>query len=195
MNQVWIIVAALVALLLFTRIRSRRRGKLQRRKPAPGPRIQGFQVSAFIHPRMGAACLFDHGLVFGKGFRRKEGPQLPHDADCRCEAVAFSFTSTEVFNGALRTVAGPRSAIEGLQTADAAPLIDRLKAVESQPLPPDAAGYAAAVELTSFPPSLHPALQAFLAERYAFLRQAPQQQHPGSADSITADRLEPSKQT
>ena len=194
MNQIWIIVAALVALLLITRIRSRRRAAQRRRPPSPGPRIQGYQVSAFVHPRMGQACLFDSGVQFGKGFRRKEGPQLPHDAECRCEVVPFSFTSNEVFNGALRSVAPPKCSIAGLEPEDTGRLIERLKAVEAQPLPADAAAYSAAVALESFSANLRPALEAFLEERYAFLQGAATETSRGP-DSITFDPVDTSKST
>ncbi|NIP71732.1 MAG: hypothetical protein GWO16_01270, partial [Gammaproteobacteria bacterium] len=70
---------------------------------------QGYQVSAYVHPHMSQACLYDHGMQFGKGFRRKVGPALPHDAGCQCEVTPFSFTSSEVFNGALRSVSAIRS--------------------------------------------------------------------------------------
>jgi hypothetical protein len=194
MNQIWIVVVALVALLLITRIRSRRRSAQTRRRPGAGPRIQGTQVSAFVHPRMGQACLFDSGMQFGKGFRRKEGPQLPHDARCRCEVVPFSFTSSEVFNGALRNVAAPRSSIEGLEPADTGQLIERLKAVEAQPLPAAPGAYAAAVELGAFPAGLRPALQAFLELRHAFL-QGTTADTPGGSDSITFDPVDTSEPT
>jgi hypothetical protein len=173
MNQIWIIVAVLVVLVLVMRIRARRQGARFQRPLAAGPRIQGYQVVAFVHPRMSAACLFDHGLQFGRGFRRKEGPQLPHDGECRCESVAFSFSSSEVFNGALRAVGQARSTIDGLQADDIARLLERLKAVEVHALPPDAAAYAQAVGAGDFPPAVQAPLRAFLAERHAYLQQHP----------------------
>lgn len=177
MNQLWIVFAALVALLLFTRIRARRRPQPQR-APVPGPRIQGYQVRAYVHPRMSAACLYDHGVQFGRGFRRKDGPRLPHDPRCRCEAVPFSFTSSEVFNGALRQVRPVESSIPGLAGAEAARLIEGLKAAEAGGLPADDAAYAAAVGVADYPAGVREALRAFLSERLAYLRETPHTTEP-----------------
>jgi hypothetical protein len=174
MNQLWIVAVVLVALLVFTRLRSRRRGAVRQRPPASGPRVQGHQVRAFVHARMGTACLYDHGMQFGRGFRRKEGPALPHDPLCRCEAVPFSFTSSEVFNGALRNLGGTRSEIAGLDPADGTRLVERLKAVEVAPLSADADGYEAAVGLGVFPPGVRPALRDWLRDRHEFLHRQPE---------------------
>jgi hypothetical protein len=173
MNQLWIVAVVLVALLVFTRLRSRRRLAERQHPPASGPRVQGHQVRAFVHARMGTACLYDNGMQFGRGFRRKEGPALPHDALCRCEAVPFSFTSSEVFNGALRNLAGTRGDIAGLDPAEGTRLIERLKTVETAPLPADANEYVAAVGLDAFAPGVRPALRDALRERHAFLHRQP----------------------
>ena len=194
MNPIWIIVAAMVALLVITRIRSRRRSRLQKRPPIAGPRIQGSQVCAYVHPRMSTACVFDHGMQFGKGFRRKEGPQLPHDAECRCEALPFAFTSSEVFNGALRSLGAVKSSIEGLQPADGQKLIERLKVAESGAPAPELSDYVAAVGVEAFPPELQPALYEFLAERHAYLLQLQRETSAGS-ESTSPDQMESSEPT
>ena len=194
MNELWIVAAAIVGLAIFARMRSRRKIVPTRRQPSAGPRIQGSQVSAYLHPRMSAACLFDNGLQFGKGFRRKDGPQLPHSPDCRCEVVAFAFTSSEVFNGALRNLGAVKSSLPGLQPADGLRLVEQLKSVEAQPLPADAAAYAAALGVESFPTELQAALRAFAAERHAFLLAAAAEA-PGRAGPITPDQMEPSEPT
>lgn len=193
MNQLWIVVAVVAALLLFTRIRARRRAQ-PKRSPAAGPRIQGFQVQAYVHPHMSTACLYDNGVQFGRGFRRKEGPALPHDGACRCEAEPFSFTSSQVFNGALRHVGEVKSTVQGLASDDAVRLIERLKAVEAGPLPDDAQAYAAAVDVEAFPPPVHEALRGFLAERLAFLRARPREA-PKLAEPVTTDGMETAKPT
>ena len=194
MNELWIVAAAIVALAIFARMRSRRNIVPTRRQPSAGPRIQGSQVVTFLHPRMSAACLFDNGLQFGKGFRRKDGPQLPHSPHCRCEVVAFAFTSSEVFNGALRNVGAVKSSLPGLQPSDGLRLVEQLRSVEAQPLPADAAAYSAALGVESFPPELQAGLHAFAAERHAFLSAAAAEA-PGRAEPITPDQMEPSEPT
>jgi hypothetical protein len=195
MNELWIVAAAIVGLAIFARMRSRRNTLPTRRlQPSAGPRIHGSRVVAYVHPRMSTACLFDNGLQFGKGFRRKEGPQLPHSPACRCEVVSFAFTASEVFNGALRNVGAVKSSLPGLQPADGLRLIDRLKIVEAQPLPADADAYVAAVAVDTFPPELQPALRDFAAERHAFLRSAAAEA-AGRAEPITPDQIEPSETT
>jgi hypothetical protein len=170
MNALWIILLVLVALLVFTRLRTKR--KLRGRTPPKlGPRVTGSQINAYLHPRMSAACLFDHGVQFGKGFRRKEGPELPHDEACRCESVPFSFTSSEVFNGALRGVTHVKSTIEGLPQEQAQRLVEGLKAAESNPLPADEEAYLSAVVGPGPPARLREEIRAFLGERYRHLQQ------------------------
>ena len=195
MNQIWIVIAVLVALLIFMRIRSRRKSK-PRRPPATGPRIHGIQVNAFVLPRMGDGCLYDNGVQYGKGFRRKEGPVLPHDAECRCEAVPFSFTSSEVFNGALRNVGNIQSTIPDFSGAAAAMLIDRLKAVEAHPLPEDESAYLAAIGPSAFAHPYRRALEAFLSERYAYLRLRNRAGEPARiSDNLTPTDMESAETT
>lgn len=170
MNNIWIVVLLLIAVLIFARVRMRRD---TRRPVAPkvGPRVTGSQVVAFVHPRMDAACLFDNGVQFGRGFRRKDGPSLPHDDACGCEIQPFNFTSGEVFDGALRNVGELKSTIPDLVTKDTAKLIDCLKQVEGSSLPEGEAAYIEAVDLGSFPQTRLEALRAFLTERYAYLKE------------------------
>lgn len=191
-DLIWIVVAGLVALWLVTRMRSRRRTESRRRRPSAGPRIQGFQVTAYVHPRMSAACLADHGVQFGKGFRRKEGPALPHDEACRCEAIPFAFTSREVFNGALRRVGQVRSSIEGLSPTDGQLLIERLRAVEVNPPPAEPEAYIAAVGPERFPEEVQPALRAFLGLRHAYLLE---REPPSGPESVTPEPIESSEPT
>jgi hypothetical protein len=192
MNPIWIVVVALVGLFVITRIRSRKRTRRDKRPPVAGPRVQGSQVVACLHPRMGAACLADAGMQFGKGFRRKEGPQLPHDAQCRCEVVNFAFTSSEVFNGALRQLGAVKSVLPELSPEDGQRLVERLRAVEAAPVPAERAAYEAAVGVEAFAPGVQEALRSFLAERHAFLQQTVAEAPAGSGTD-TRERMESSE--
>ncbi len=169
MEHLWILAAAAVLLFVFARMRGRRRPRASVQPPA-GPRVQGAMLGAYVHPRMSAACLHDDGVQFGKGFRRKEGPSLPHDAACGCEVKPFAFTSSEVFNGALRSLRATRCSIPDLPPPEIERLVDGLRRAEAQWPATDAQAYAAAVGVEAFPAPHREAVGAFLAERWAFLQ-------------------------
>jgi hypothetical protein len=195
MNQIWIVVLVLAALYFITRMKARRK-PVEPEPQLKALRIQGFQLTAYINPRMGSGCLFDHGMQFGRGFRRKEGPALPHDGDCGCEVVPFSFSSSEVFNGALRNLTSVRSTLPGLTPEGARLLMDKLKALEGQLLPAGEEGYVAAVDPGAFPNELRAALQEFLAERYRFLKNRANETKPTDLpDHPTSDPAEKEKST
>lgn len=164
MQPIWAVLIALVIFFLVFRMRQRRRRVPEEKVYAR--RVEGFQVSAFLHPRASAACLADHGVQFGKGFRRKEGPALPHDGLCQCRAAPFSFTSNEVFQGALRRSAPPRVSIPGLSEDDAAALLELLRAWNQAP--PAGGAALASVDWTRFSPGHREALETFLRERLEF---------------------------
>ena len=168
MKYFWIVGAAIVLMYLFSRFRTRR-ARSEKPSVRTGPRIQGFQITAFVHPRMSAQCLFDDRVQTGDGFRRKEAPPLPHDDRCRCRAIPFSFGSSEVFKGALRGNLDNRSSIPGLAPKGIFRLIERLKAVEGEGLPESAGEYLEKVDLFRFPPKYRHEIEGFLKERHQFL--------------------------
>jgi hypothetical protein len=181
MNPVIIMALALLVFVVVWRIKNRTQRK-RSRVPAYSPRVEGFQVTAFVHPRMSGACLFDHGVQHGKGFRRKEGPQLPHDESCRCGSIPFSFTSSEVFNGALRHVGGISGTIPDFAEDEFHRLVEALKQVEGRPLLQSEAAYVAAVNPQNFPARTRTALAEFLAERSAYLAAGGAQPQSSSAE-------------
>lgn len=169
MQPIWSLF--LVAIAFFVILHLRNRKKRPRPEKVYARRISGSQVVIYLHPRVSGECLLDHGMQFGAGFRRKGGAQLPHDDTCRCRTVEFSYTSTEVFNGALRRGVSVGSTIAGLGPNDARQLIERLRQASERPLPHSEADYLAAMELDEFPAVLRDSLESFLHERYSFLRQ------------------------
>ncbi len=162
MNPIWAVLLVAVAFVVLLRLRRRRRLP---QVPVYARRIEGFQVVASLAPEMSSACLFDHGVQYGKGFRRKEGPELPHDERCRCASLPFSFTSNEVFNGALRNFTGVHSEAQGFTQKTADDLMAQLKKVESVQLPVDKEAYLAAVQVEDSSEAVH----AFLSARYTYL--------------------------
>ncbi|MEE8436174.1 MAG: hypothetical protein V3S64_15415 [bacterium] len=173
MDYVWIFGAAVLLMFLFSRVRTRRAGP-RKQLAAAGPRIQGFQLAAFVHPRMSAQCLFDDRVQFGEGFRRKGAPPLPHDDQCRCQTVPFSFASSEVFKGALRGNLENQCTIPDLPPKEISRLIGRLKAVEGEGLPESGEDYLQKVDLSLFPPKNRHDIEGFLKERHQFFA-APEQ--------------------
>lgn len=168
MQPIWGLVVAVVAFLLILHLRNRRR-----RPPAPKPygrRIEGAQIQAYLHPRVTHGCLADHGLQFGAGFRRKQGSALPHDPACGCRPVPFAFTSTEVFNGALRRPLPPTTSIEGLPGEDGLLLLEMLRAAEGAPLPQTEAAFLGAAHVERISEVFREAVEGFLRERYAYLK-------------------------
>jgi hypothetical protein len=139
----------------------------------PERKVEGFLVWSPLHVRMGRGCIADHGMQFGVGFRRKEGPLLPHDPNCRCETVAFTFTGSEVFGGALRRLGVPKSLEPGFPVAAIAPALAALKRINAEPLPSDADAYLALAGVDAFDEGTRGAVAAFLRERYAFLAAQP----------------------
>ena len=167
MSPVWAVVLVLVAFAVVLRLKNRRKNRPA--VPVYSRRIEGFQVVAQLEPNMPGACLFDHGIQYGKGFRRKEGPALPHAENCRCASLPFSFTSNEVFNGALRNFAEVRTDIPHLSVKPASRLVDQMKRVESSPLPATLEGYIAAVDMGELPDKSSQAVRNFLTARYEHL--------------------------
>ena len=178
MQPVWALIVVVLGFLVIQYLRGRKR-----QVPEPkvyARRIDGYQITAYLHPHMGAACLADHGVQFGAGFRRKEGPTLPHDDRCRCRAVHFSYTSTEVFHGALRQGMAPETSIPGLPEGDALALLDAMRGRDERPAPESVESFLAEIGLERFSETFRAPVETFLRERYAFLiaQQAPQAMPP-----------------
>jgi hypothetical protein len=139
----------------------------------PERKVEGFQVWGPLHVRLSRGCIQDFGMQFGPGFRRKDGPMLPHDPHCQCETVPFAFKSSEVFGGALRRVGEPRSLEPEIPTDAVPKVMAVLKRANAEVLPPDADGYVALMALDTaegMDATLQPAVEAFLRRRYAFLK-------------------------
>ena len=174
MNQYVLIVIVFLAFLVILRLRARGRRARPATPETYARRIDGTQITTYLEPEMPEACLLDHGVQYGKGFRRKTGPSLPHGPDCRCKETRFSFTSTEVFNGALRTPADIRASIPGLTPRNAQRMVDGMKSQHGLPLPETAEAYIDAVIKDSEPEQgQRPAIEAFLRQRYDFLQRRP----------------------
>ena len=164
MQPIWGVAVAIGVFLLILFVRNRRR-----RSPAPkqySRQLEGAEIVAYLHPRVSRGCLVDHGLKFGKGFRRKQGPALPHDSECQCRDFPFSHSGSEVFNGALRQAVPPTTSIPELPPEEAALLLEVLTAAGAEN-----SGTGIEGSLDRFGKASRPAVEAFLRERQAFLRE------------------------
>lgn len=168
MSPIWAVLLVLVAFALVLRLKRRNKRKLK--VPVYSRRIEGLQVVAQLEPDMSSGCLFDHGIQFGKGFRRKEGPKLPHPGNCRCKTVPFSFNSNEVFNGALRNFAAIGTNHAELPEKIADQLAESMKAAENPKVPNTLEGYLEAVNMENAGKSAGAEIQKFLTARFEFLR-------------------------
>ncbi len=172
----YLAVLLMLGLVVVTWRFTRRKHRMDEtdRVRRPDRKLEGFQVWTPLHVRMGRACIFDHGTQYGPGFRRKEGPLLPHDPHCRCEALSFMLNGSDVLAGALRRVGEPKTLEPGLPVSAIVPTLAALKRVNAEPIPKDEDGYLALVGVDSFQEPERSAVTAFLRERHAFLTQ---QQH------------------
>ena len=168
MSPIWAVLLVLVAFAIVLRFKGRNRRKLK--GPVYSRRIDGFQVVARLEPDMPSACLFDHGVQFGKGFRRKEGPQLPHHGNCHCTTAPFSFTSNEVFNGALRNFAGVQTDYPDLPPDVAGNMAEQIKRAESPQPPQTLEDYLDAVKLGDLGQKNEAAVRRFLTARFEHLQ-------------------------
>jgi len=135
------------------------------------PRVEGFQVMSPLHPRMTRGCVFDSGLQYGHGFRRKEGPALPHGPDCKCRTAPFAFSGSEVFGGSLRKIAEIRCAVPDFPQEACKPLFDALKRVNAEPVPDTLTGYLEQVgAIDGLAPEHQEPVRRFLEDRFAYLR-------------------------
>jgi hypothetical protein len=175
MPQLWTLVV-IVGVIAAVAIYARARGRRSRRddQGLSMPRVEGFQVSGPLHPAMTRGCVFDLGLQYGRGFRRKEGPALPHGPGCLCRSIPFAFSGSEVFNGSLRRFAELRSSEPGFPQVACAPLLKALKRVNAEPIPDTLTGYLTLVGVVEdLTPEQQDAVKRFLETRYAYLRELP----------------------
>lgn len=175
MKELWPLLLVFgVAVLLWGTLRRRSAPRERSERTLVMPRVEGFQVMSPLHPRMPRGCVFDLGLQYGKGFRRKEGPALPHGPDCRCRTTPFSFSGSEVFGGSLRRFGELSCAVPGFPQAACQPLLQALKRVNAEPVPETLSGYLDQVgTIPGLAPEHQEPVRRFLEERYAYLRGLP----------------------
>ena len=61
--------------------------------------IEAIELQTFLAWDTPRSCLESDGIRYGKQFKLKIAPVLPHEPGCRCEATKLFYTSDDVFQG------------------------------------------------------------------------------------------------
>lgn len=80
--------------------------------------IEAIELQTFLDWDTPVSCLESDGIRYGKQFKQKTPPELPHEHGCRCEATKLFYTSDDVFQGT-SPISKHKSALGDLSTKDA----------------------------------------------------------------------------
>ena len=80
--------------------------------------IEAIELKTYLDWDTPVSCLESDGRRYGRQFKQKTPPELPHEQGCRCETTKLFYTSEEVFNGT-SPVTKHKSALGDLCSRDA----------------------------------------------------------------------------
>ena len=80
--------------------------------------IEAIELKTYLDWDTPVSCLESDGTRYGRQFKQKTPPDLPHENGCRCETTKLFYTSEEVFNGT-SPVTKHKSALGDLCSKDA----------------------------------------------------------------------------
>ena len=80
--------------------------------------IEAIEIQTFLDWDTPQLCLESDGIRYGKQFKQKKPPNLPHEEGCKCEAIKLFYTSDDVFQGTSPILAH-KSAIGKISSTDA----------------------------------------------------------------------------
>jgi len=80
--------------------------------------IEAIELKTYLDWDTPVSCLESDGIRFGRQFKQKTPPDLPHERGCRCETTKLFYTSEEVFQGT-SPVTKHKSALGDLCAKDA----------------------------------------------------------------------------
>ncbi|MBF0287977.1 MAG: hypothetical protein HQM14_09175 [SAR324 cluster bacterium] len=146
MAKVLLVVVAIALIYWISNIRKKNVFKRHRLPERTLTAINGFEVQTFLSVETPLECLQYDGLRFGESFRLKMPPPLPHQDNCQCKVVDLSYTSTEVFDGALRENSFRDTAIGVLNYKEASILKEMLKNLHAE-IPENFETYCEQLEL------------------------------------------------
>jgi hypothetical protein len=61
--------------------------------------IEAIELQTFLDWDTPLSCLEGDGIRYGRQFKQKKPPDLPHEPGCRCIATKLFYTSNDVFQG------------------------------------------------------------------------------------------------
>ena len=112
---------AIVAVALIYWVWTKKNQILQKIKDESEPFITTFEaieLKTYLDWDTPVSCLESDGTRYGRQFKQKTPPDLPHEKGCRCETTKLFYTSEEVFNGT-SPVTKHKSALGDLCSKDA----------------------------------------------------------------------------
>ena len=131
--------------------------------------IEAIELQTFLAWDTPRSCLESDGIRYGKQFKLKFPPELPHEPGCRCEATKLFYTSDDVFQGT-SPILKHKSALGDISAKDALLLKYILLKIINDPEADSFTDFIAQFESSSFSADIRsPAIilleQAFKAER------------------------------
>ena len=131
--------------------------------------IEAIQLQTFLAWDTPRSCLECDGIRYGKQFKLKVPPELPHEPGCRCEATKLFYTSDDVFQGT-SPILTHKSALGDISAKDALLLKNILLKIINDPEADSFTVFMSQFESSSFSADIRsPAIilleQAFKAER------------------------------
>ena len=87
--------------------------------------IEAIELQTFLDWDTPLTCLESDGVRYGKQFKQKNPPKLPHEQSCRCVATKLFYTSDDVFQGT-SPISTHKSALGDISSKDALLLKDIL---------------------------------------------------------------------
>jgi hypothetical protein len=131
--------------------------------------IEAIELQTFLAWDTPRSCLESDGIRYGKQFKLKFPPELPHEPGCRCEATKLFYTSDDVFQGT-SPILTHKSALGDISAKDALLLKNILLKIINDPEADSFTVFMSQFESSSFSADIRsPAIilleQAFKAER------------------------------
>ena len=80
--------------------------------------IEAIEMKTYLDWDTPVSCLESDGTRYGRQFKQKTPPDLPHEPGCRCETTKLFYTSEDVFQGT-SPVTKHKSALGDLCSKDA----------------------------------------------------------------------------
>ena len=127
--------------------------------------IEAIELQTFLAWDTPRSCLESDGIRYGKQFKLKFPPELPHEPGCRCEATKLFYTSDDVFQGT-SPILTHKSALGDISAKDALLLKNILLKIINNPEADSFTDFMSQFESSSFSTDIH--TQAIILLEQAF---------------------------